>query len=298
MRRCRSKLDSAGGKTSSDFGRTRCAPSGGFSLIELLVAIAIIAILIAILLPTFIRARQQSQQVACASNLRQIALANLLYANDNRGFCVIAASDIFDDLGDGEGGHYRWFGTRDAAGEPFDPARGPLTPYLGLSGQIGVCPTFDTSAGALTGNNFEAGCGAYGYNEQYIGGRNDLYGQNPQAAATSAKITQITDSAETIMFSDAGMAQAVGSGAVVSEYSFCEPPWQQEQPGAPSTDQCYPSIAFRHHGMANIAWADGHVSAELLAFSNISYGLTAAQVRVVGVGWFGSDRNTVFQIIR
>lgn len=270
----------------------------GFTLIELLVAIAIIAVLMAILLPSFIRARDQSQQVACASNLRQIALANLLYANDNRGYCVIAASDIFVDLGDNEGGHYRWYGTRDAGGEPFDPSRGPLTPYLGQSGQITACPAFDPTAGALTNNNFEAGCGAYGYNEQYIGGRNDLYGQTPQAAATSAKITQITNTSETIMFSDAGMAQSVSSGGIVTAYSFCEPPWQQELPGPPSTDQCYPSIAFRHHGQANIAWADGHVSAEPMTFSNISYGLPPQQVQQLGVGWFGKDDDTIFQVSR
>jgi prepilin-type N-terminal cleavage/methylation domain-containing protein/prepilin-type processing-associated H-X9-DG protein len=277
--------------------RVHSRPSA-FSLIELLVVIAIIAILIAILLPAFIRARQQSQQVVCASNIRQLALANLLYANDNRGYCVIAASDIFNDLGDGEGGHFRWYGTRDAAGQSFDPTRGPLSLYMGLSGQAKMCPTFDPSAGAITGNNFEAGCGAYGYNEQYIGGRNDLYGQTPQAAATSAKITQITDSAETVMFTDAGIAQAVGSGAIVTEYSFCEPPWQQELPGPPSTDQCYPSIAFRHRKQANVAWADGHVSAERLSFSGTSYGLTAAQVQAYGVGWFGGDTNTLFQANR
>ena len=270
----------------------------GFSLIELLVVIAIIAILIAILLPALIRARQQSQQVACASNIRQLALANMLYAGDNRGFCAIASSDIFNDLGDGEGGHFRWYGTRDAAGEPFDPSRGPLTPYLGSSGKIALCPTFDPSAGALTGNNFEAGCGAYGYNEQYVGGRNDLYGSSPQAAATSAKITQITDSTETIMFTDAGMVQPVGSGAVVCEYSFCEPPWQQESPGPPSTDQSWPSINFRHNGQANVAWADGHVSAERLTFSNGSYGLPTSKVASLGVGWFGTPTNSLFEITR
>jgi prepilin-type N-terminal cleavage/methylation domain-containing protein/prepilin-type processing-associated H-X9-DG protein len=270
----------------------------GFTLIELLVAIAIIVVLFSILLPAFIRARDQSQQVACASNIRQLALANLLYANDNRGFCVIAASDIFDDLGDGEGGHYRWYGTRDAAGQPFDPARGPLTPYLGLSAAVTACPSFDPSAGALTGNNFEAGCGAYGYNEQYIGGRNDLYGQTPQAAATSAKMTQIGNSSQTIMFSDAGIAQPLASGGVVCAYSFCEPPWQQENPGPPSTDQCYPSIAFRHHGLANVAWADGHVSAEGLTFSGTSYGLAAQRVQWLNVGWFASNNNTLFEVVR
>jgi len=55
----------------------------GFTLIELLVVIAIIAILAAILFPVFARAREKARMASCASNLKQIALGALMYAQDN-----------------------------------------------------------------------------------------------------------------------------------------------------------------------------------------------------------------------
>lgn len=56
--------------------------SRGFTLIELLVVIAIIAILAAILFPVFAKAREKARQSSCLSNTKQIALAELQYAQD------------------------------------------------------------------------------------------------------------------------------------------------------------------------------------------------------------------------
>ncbi len=69
----------------------------GFTLIELLTVIAIIGILAAIIIPTVGKVRQSARQAQCASNVRQIAMAILAYAEDNRGFAPKGSAGFGED---------------------------------------------------------------------------------------------------------------------------------------------------------------------------------------------------------
>lgn len=74
----------------SNYSRARRSGRHAFTLIELLVVVAIIVVLIAVLLPSLGRAREQSKIVSCGSNMRQIALSMHMYGQENQDIVPLA----------------------------------------------------------------------------------------------------------------------------------------------------------------------------------------------------------------
>ncbi len=229
-----------------------------FTLIELLVVIAIIAILAAILFPVFAQAREKARQITCASNLRQLGLATLMYAQD---YDETYLPYIADPCPGGVCNQY-WFGLHTAAG--WDKTHGLLYPYI-KNTQVQRCPDW-------TGvNKFGDGNG-YGYNWGYIGSdyyinpvySNPPYPWPPLNPATEASLSSTADK---VLFADSGYWNSISSQ-------------ETETPAIDPPSQWYgnPTINFRHvdnsqtiagsgyninvteNGLAEILWADGHVT--------------------------------------
>ncbi len=77
----------------------RSSPHPAFTLVELLVVISIIAVLIALMLPALGQAREASRRAVCASNLRQLLLAQTLYTMDNQSrFTGAHLSFLYDSI--------------------------------------------------------------------------------------------------------------------------------------------------------------------------------------------------------
>jgi len=223
-----------------------------FTLIELLVVIAIISILASILFPVFARARENARKASCLSNLKQMGLAWMMYAQD---YDEKALKSGTQDMG--MDGTILWDGYHNFNAGTSDATQSPMYPYM-KNTQFTGCPSANSVEPDVWGTT------NYGYNVIYIGG----YGGYVEGWATSvtklpgatlmpASLASITRPAETVLFGDSGYYDTVSGSA--KRYPWLFPPsfksvWQEDAHAL-------------HNGMANVVFADGHAKAEKLYYS-------------------------------
>ena len=206
-------------------------PVRAFTILELLIVIAIIAILAGMLLPAVGRARGQAHSTTCKSNLRQLGIALSMYIMNHDGrFMPIHNSQLS-----------YWFGERttsqrnDPASRVFDRTKGYLYPYLGVTRAVEQCPGFDTYT------RFDGKLVGYAYNYNYLT-TETIYTQarNPSRLVVLVDSARISNGNPNIYYTPIGS---------VEENYYLE-------------DYRVPLIHFRHNGMANVLFADWHVEAK------------------------------------
>lgn len=230
----------------------------GFTLIELLVVIAIIAILAAILFPVFGRARENARRSSCASNLKQIALAEMQYIQDyDESFSGALARQAVGGV---------------CGGNPdYNPWGTILQPYI-KTNQVFICPSAASPLGtaAATYNcNFYKYI-SYGYNHFALG-------YDPGVAGGFKRMAQVQTPSEVIMFAeDLGDRTALATVPNAGYYlvyqpsyfnSYVDPSgapfWDLDYAGVPNSPnklrEAFARTAQRHFEGANIAYVDGHV---------------------------------------
>lgn len=263
-------------------GRDRT--QAGFTLIELLVVLAVIAILMAVLLPALGRARASGDAVACASNMKQIALGWTLYTNANDYYMVPGqpGRDSYDprniyDVGNGRQYRPRWFALMGKYTDIYafhNPSPDPAHEHtMTVDNKVYLCPTVPEWTNT---RNYP-----YGYNYQFLGNqrfRGDV-DTNP-FVNFPVRVTRVTAPSLTVMFADS-MGTAAGKPA--AERTPNRPDGSRDpqlramggtgyviDPPRMTDDSDYADRRNRgpehrsapderHEGSANVAFCDGHV---------------------------------------
>ena len=217
-----------------------------FTLIELLIVIAVIVILAAMLLPALAKSKLSAQSAACKSNLRQLGLATELYWDDNDGNCFQTASGITNS---GQLWWFGWIGSGAEGHRAFTLSTGVLFPYLD-GNDVRLCPSpvWNSPQFKLKGTNVIF---SYGYN-------------NALSAQTPMTVGKISKPVETALFADAAQVNdfQTYNGSNLHNHPMFEEWWYLTVNTNTWSSAIYPNGHFRHSQKANVMFVDGHADLE------------------------------------